>query len=180
MGDITRTIPANSGQDVAAAGNYIFMKSASADVRVVLDQQSVHMQAGDRWDVPEGFKGFRIENETGGSITCELIVDRGGYFRSEVTGNMTITKGANITVNNHTVGVASATLLAADTNRRSVMITNTSTTATVYINVGGAATVNDFPIYPRETITLDAAATVAITAIASAAGTDVRTLTESD
>lgn len=181
MGDIIRTIAANSGQDVAASGNYIFLKSANANVRVVVDQQYVHMQAGDRWDIPQGFKGFRIENETAGSISAEFIVDRGAYVRSEVTGSITLTSGANIIINNHTVGAASATLLAADTTRRSVAITNTSTAETIYINVGGAATVLDFPIYPRETLVLDKSATVAITAIrGGAANVDVRTLQELD
>lgn len=158
MGDITRTLAANSGQDVAAAGNYIFLKTASAGVRVVLKEQSVHMAAGDRWDVPDGFKSFRIENETGSAISCEFVVDRGGYFRSTVSGAVAISQGATLAQINATAGAAAASIAAANATRRSITIQNIDAANTARIGNSGVSALTGLRLRPGEAFTANAAA----------------------
>jgi hypothetical protein len=76
-----------------------------------------------------------------------------------------------------TVGTSVIALIpAALTDRSGIVIKNWSTTQTVYLGatIGEATSSNGYPLAPKDGLSLDVAAGVAIYAVSDAAGADIR------
>lgn len=107
--DINFSIPANSGINLAVKGDFIYLKSASADVLVLVNDQAISMSAGDTQNVTKyeirkftdpdtreripyvvnvGFTDIRVENETGTTITGVIVAGNGGYEKAIALGNV--------------------------------------------------------------------------------------------
>lgn len=96
MGDILRQLAGSAGEDVAKHGDFIFLKSATADIDVIINGQRERMSQGDRRDVSGGFENFRIENTSASANSLRLTVGHGAVSRSEVSGTVTVNEYSGI------------------------------------------------------------------------------------
>jgi len=117
--DLNFSVPANSGINLAVKGDFIYLKSASADVLVFVNEQAISMSAGDTRNITKyelhkftdpdtrervpflinvGFTDIRIENETGSTITGVMVAGNGGYEKAIALGNV------NADLPNSTIG----------------------------------------------------------------------------
>lgn len=86
--DVRKTIPANGSLNVPTRGEFVFIKKASAIVRVVIAGESVEMEAGDVRRVQSPFDGIEIHNATGVDQPVELVIGFGDYNRLVVRGEI--------------------------------------------------------------------------------------------
>lgn len=156
--DIKQIIPAGTQNNVSAAGDYIHLKSATGTVRVELaNGQSIDMTAGDKVRSPR-FKGFVAHNDTGADITAVFVVGEGDFTQGAVTGTITLVRPSNFNgvADVALVATVSAAILAADTTRSSVTLTNITTSAGE-ARIGGAGSVGaaqGTPLQPGESMTI--------------------------
>lgn len=156
--DIKKIIEAGAHQNVAAAGDYIHLKSTSGPVRIDIGGRSVDMSAGDKMKSHD-FRGFVVHNDTVADITCIFVVGEGDFTQGASTGEVTVTKASNFDGVDDVVLAAAADnlLLAADDTRRTAYITNLSGNG-VSIRVGGTGSnsaTKGTPVAPGETLTLN-------------------------
>jgi hypothetical protein len=93
MRDINRRFEANQEQDVAAKGDFIFLKSATGAISIDIQGRGVvGFEVGDSIKVKDAFSGFRIINKTGDINLVEVSVGDGDEFsRSLVSGKFEVT-----------------------------------------------------------------------------------------
>lgn len=109
-----------------------------------------------------------------------LITDDGGLEVSAPPAKQIVTSsvGSTLAAAAVTVGTAAAQVAAAASTRQKLTIKNNSTTATLYLGADNTVTTaTGLPLGPGEGFTVEGT-TAAVWGIASAAGTDVRTLEE--
>lgn len=132
----------------------------------------------------EVFDELRIESPTAQTIKFTMGSGEAGAATAvSISGSVEVTNdvgnplpvsqtfAAAFTQTAVDVGVASAQILAAKANRKFLLVQNNDATATVYLNLtGAAATATDLKLAPGASVVLDQATpSAAITAIASAA-----------
>lgn len=180
------TIPASGQDSRAVIGDFIRIDSATVTLKVILEDEDGVMVAdllmtqGRSVALPVDFSNVRVSNPSGGATTATLEIGRGNISDNELTGTITASRGATLSNAAHTVGVAAAELLAADSTRRSIVIQNLSASDIYLGNDSGVLTTNGLKVGPTQSLTVDKAPEAAIFAIGSAAALDVRTFTESD
>lgn len=86
--DVRKIIPAQSSLNVPMRGEFVFLKVASAKVRVTIHDEPVEMEAGDFRRVVKPFNSFEVKNETGIDQPIELVVGFGTYNRLVVRGDI--------------------------------------------------------------------------------------------
>ena len=93
MRDINRRFEANQEQEVAAKGDFIFLKSATGAVSIDIQGRGVvGFEVGDSIKVKDAFSGFRIINKTDAINLVEVSVGDGDEFgRSLVSGKFEVT-----------------------------------------------------------------------------------------
>ena len=93
MRDINRKLEANQEQEVAAAGDFIFLKSASGAISIDIDGSGVvGFEVGDSIKLKDAFSRFRIINKTDSINLVQLSVGDGDEFdRSIVSGKFEVT-----------------------------------------------------------------------------------------
>lgn len=161
--EIVRTIPANSGQDIGATGDFVYLHTANLPLLVQVAGQTVTMRAGDKRRVAEGFVFFRVENENASDVNAVFIVGRGDYSRQAVTGEVTLTTPATIasTADVSLAATATTQIKAANTDRREIIISNLSTnTQTMRIGESSAGASRGVELAPGASITLQTTAAV--------------------
>ena len=94
MRDIKRILTANQEQEIAAKGDFIFLKSATGAISIDIQGRGVvGLEVGDNIKLKGGFGNFRIVNNTNSTNTIEVAVGDGDEFaRSIVSGSVEITK----------------------------------------------------------------------------------------
>jgi len=155
---INITIQANTSHAIAAAGEFIAIKSASAPFAVEVNGQRADMEAGDAQQVADGFKGFTVHNTSGAAITATLIVGRGDYRVGKLVGEVSIKRPANLAgVGDITFTAAGSKVLrSANTSRASVTIM-ASLANTDTVRIGGPGSVGattGIPLSPGQSLTL--------------------------
>ena len=114
---------------------------------------------------------IKVMDGTPGSLN-NLVVNADGSINVNQVGVSSAVKASA-----QSIGTAAAQLASSPlANRRSILITNNSSTATLYVGDAAVTTASGTPVGPQQSLMLDAGPTVALYAIASAAGTDVRLL----
>lgn len=175
-------LQANTPVDIVVAGNFVRILSASADVQVSIDSREfLTLSQGLSVRPDGGYQRLRVLSATAQQVDIAAGFGSIDDSRLSVTAPVTVARGATLATAAASIGTAAALLLAASATRRSCFIFNNSTTAKLYVGASAAVTAaNGWPIPPQGGLSLDQAPGAAVYAIASAAATDVRTLTESD
>lgn len=100
MGEINRIIAAGGGQTVAITGQTIYLKEATAPVRLVLDEREQYrMQPGDKIRVAVPFTGFRVEDIDGAGVDATFVVTGGDYSQSRIAEEVTVKASVPLDVN---------------------------------------------------------------------------------
>lgn len=160
------TLAANAVYEIHEQGQFFRLLASTGPVRVSfyrrgsLISETDNIQAGYWRRSPPGdyFDKVRVTNLSGSANTLEMLVDQGevGYDRSAGTVTVTgevdnVLKRATVTQNVATVTSTSGILVAANTNRRYLMIQNKDSTGLIHLRLdGNAATLsNGIAIQPK-------------------------------
>lgn len=138
----TYSLDAGQGYTLNFPGGYFRILEADADLHIAFDDGDAYvLPVGVGVPVPEGFKKIRIENQTGGAVTCTIAVGEVGVDDSrfsasgdvdvKVKGGETLSSAADVSL---TANVATL-LSSANSARREIMVSNLSTNGNV-IRVG--------------------------------------------
>jgi len=109
MGDIVRTIAAGGAEKVAAAGDYVHVKTANMAFHLVFEDENygkIEVTQGDQVRLKGDISGFRIENkDLANPLNVELIVGFGAFRAGQLVGSIdSINTIVNpVTVNAHDV-----------------------------------------------------------------------------
>jgi hypothetical protein len=178
MRPYTLKIPAGSEITLPHIGNYVRIKSATVpiNVRVLESNESVQLEQGDDATLT-AFERLEVSHSDGAEQTVILYVGNntrqgsskvGGTLQVNPTQSSTGSQAAAV------VGVASAQLLAANSNRKFLLIQNINPTGEITLNLfGAAAVIGAGPVIaPGETFKLEGMwmPTAQINAIGTAAG----------
>mgnify|MGYP001566627182 CR=1 FL=1 len=143
-----------------------------------------HSQAGSTGTIfsgpTHGARYLRIVATVYTSGTCEVtVVGKAGAVVPSTQPVLNLTDSKTTTFAAPTaasVGVASAQALASNTNRKGLVLVNTSTVETISISIGGTAVLRSgITLLPGGSFTMDdlTFSTAAVAAIASAAATNL-------
>jgi len=92
MGDIIRTITAGGSEKVAAAGDYVHVKTADRAFHLVFEDENygkIEVTQGDQVRLKGDLSGFRIENkDTINALNVELIVGFGAFRAGQLVGSI--------------------------------------------------------------------------------------------
>lgn len=186
MQDYEFTIPAGAERPISARGNFLKLKSTTAEVRVRAEDDSgrivtaLDMKAGISITLPKEFVRIRVTNDTGNEVKVVFIAGMGDLQDSELTGTITASTGTTINADNEAVGLSATEIVSSNSARRSMVILNNSNTD-IYIGHSSSVTTgNGFKIEAGQAITFDKSAQAAIYAIALSAALDVRIMQELD
>jgi hypothetical protein len=183
MGTFTVTLEANKEVVIPETGRYLRIISGSASLAITpdTDGQMTGFQVGMGWKADKPFKILRLLSETLQIVQIMIVNGSIDDDRANIDGDIDATsKGSILSNAAHTVGIAAAELLAANTTRRSVIVQNLSA-GDIYLGSDNTVTTaTGLKVASLQSVTLDKAAPAAIYAIGSGAGLDVRTLEEMD
>lgn len=163
--DINRTLAAGSGENIARQGNFVFVKSSTSPVRVIINGDAQLLQAGDCWTYAGIFDGLRIENTGASAIDVTLTVGAGVLTRSEVNGTVSINQGATVATNQATAGAAAAEIAAADSTRRKLTVQNIDSANTARIGGATVTAANGIRLLPGTGFTFDGSSAASVWAI---------------
>lgn len=185
MRDFEFTIAANGQDPRTVKGDFIKVKSATIELRIVAESKDgrvladLLMSEGAQVALPVQFEKVRVENPTGSSTIAVLILGNGEVSDNQLSGNVSVNHGTSLANAAHTVGTSAAELLAASSTRNNILIKNRDATNSIYIGADNTVTTaNGFEIEAGQGITIDKSPEAAIWAIGAAVGLDVRTLEE--
>lgn len=143
--------------ELAAQGDYVRIRSASVTLTIETDKlDKIEATQGDDFEL-EPFERLRISHESGSEQTVKLIISNGKKAgSSQVSGNITL-GGSAYTQTAATVTNASAQLLAANNDRRTLVIQNNHGSGNIFVRLdGGVATAADgLKIAPGGSILFD-------------------------
>ncbi|PHS23394.1 MAG: hypothetical protein COA83_09905 [Methylophaga sp.] len=185
MRDYEFTIKANGQDRRPVIGSFIKVQSATVDVRIIAEDANgsvvadLKMSEGAWVKLPATpFQTIRIENKEAIEVKVVLIIGLGEVDDSSLVGTISISLASTLSNNAATVGTLAALLIPANSAARSHIILNNSA-GDIYIgNDAAVTTLSGFKITAGQTVTLDKAPTDAIFSVGSAAGLDVRILSE--
>lgn len=158
------TIPAGGMLPIQETGKYFVLLEAGGNVNVTFKRANSTIGNALNIDAPfsigpmlDGMTGVELTAVSGAETVVKIGItdDPVDYLR--VSGVVSINTGSTASVSKVTASNVSDVLLAADATRRSAVIINTSTTDTVYIDTAAAVAGTGFPIYPRQSVTIDKA-----------------------
>lgn len=177
----TFTVPAGTSQEISLAGNYLLVKQSAVDLIIE------HPEGGEKFEASQGddfqisnFKSLIITNNDASDQVVKLTVATNKKAGSakvggsvNVAGSVTLKNGAmtqgRATVSNG----ANVPLLAANNNRRYLMIQNNDTSANLRVTFDGnaATAAQGFRVGPGDSLELPTfAPTGAINAIMETVG----------
>lgn len=175
------SLQAGINQTLSIDGSFFRVITSADEFQVQPDtgHRLAGLQSGMAYDHKKQFKTLDLLSDVNQVIELMAGSGRVEDNRTSISGIVDVS-GKGATINNAavTVGTVAAVLLAANADRRSMIILNNSAND---IYIGSDATVttaNGLKIAAGQTITIDKAPQAAIYAIGSAAGLDVRTLEE--
>lgn len=88
------SVPAGAEFPVKAAGDYIYCKFSTHPVRVMVNQEPVLMEAGDKWRVAGGFTYCTVTNpDPERAALVRLTIGEGDFQRQIVQGEITVNPG---------------------------------------------------------------------------------------
>lgn len=182
------TIPAGGRLPLELSGKHFSLLESGGNVNITFKRRNSAIGSALNVDapfsigpMPDEFESVELTAVSGAPTVVKVGITDDPVEYLRVSGVVSVDTGAAATVSKVTATNVSAPLVAADNARRSIVVMNTNTTETAYINSGGAATINDFPIYPRTPITLDRAPKAAWNVIrGAAANIDLRVIEEFD
>lgn len=123
--------------------------------------------------VTEQVQIVKVYDATAGSI-AGLVVNTDGSLNVNQVGVSAAVKASAVVV-----GVAAVVLPSGGSalaNRRSLLLTNNSSSGTIYVGDAAVTTATGTPIGPQQSVQIDAGPTLALSAIGSGAGLDLRVL----
>lgn len=163
MSDIKRKILAGTSQNVAAAFDFLMVKTTTGPLFVDIGGKIIQMAEGDWWKLEAKVGGFVVSNQSGVDVDCVFIAIEGEYQRAAVVGSVVVVKAATLTSTaDVALGAGAQTLIkASSTNRREIIIKNLSGNASsIRIGENAAAAARGHELMPGESITLTTAAAV--------------------
>lgn len=184
MRDYALTIPANGGNGRDVKGSFIKVKTASVELRVIAENLAgvtvadLKMSQGAYVNLPAVFDKVRVENPTGSQTEAVLIIGLGVVDDSQLSGQVSIGQGQTLKPTAQNMSTTPAQLLAADNNRRGVIIQNNDAAADIFIGDSTVTTANGLKVEAGNALTLDKAAAGEIWAVADTGTPEVRTLEE--
>jgi hypothetical protein len=144
-----KTLAASEAWEVREAGRFFRLLSSAGPVKLDFYRNgsflsSIENVQGGIWrESQEVFDRVRITDQSGGSNAVEVLIDSEhvGYDRLSISGNVT-SQPANGAPSQAAVTVTNvnASMLAANANRRWLLIQNKSASGAIYISFNGAAT----------------------------------------
>ena len=169
MRDYEFSVGAGSQGNRGVNGQFVRVKSATAAIVVIAEDSQgrvvaqMEMESGMAFTLPDVFKTVRVRNDGAGAVTCVLTVGVGQVESSQLTGQITVQKAAQL-MTTPDMAVAAATQVVvkwANPTRREIMITNLSTnTAPVRVGDAGAGAAEGIEVLPGSTVTLTVTDTV--------------------
>lgn len=190
MRDFEFTINANSQDPRVAIGDFIKIKTASIELRIIAETHDgrvladLKMSEGSQVSLPEKYHTIRVENTTGSSTTAVLILGNGEVSDNQLSGNVSVSNavsidvGAAINNNTHTVGTTAVKILSASVTRKSIFIQNRDLANSIYIGKSSVTVANGFEIKAGESLVLDRAPEAEVWSVSSVAGNNVRSFEE--
>lgn len=176
-------LPAGQLVPLTVRGDYLRVISGSAEFQIQPDTSHSlsGMQSGMAYTTDKTFNELKLTSDVTQDVEIMAGLGRVDDNRSSISGTVdTASKGATVASSGETVGTSAVEILAADVQRRGVIIQNLDSAANIYIGGSGVTTGSGLKVEPSGFLVLDKAPQGAIYAIATAAGVDVRVLTESD
>lgn len=144
MQTYTETIGAGQTKKWTDAGNFFRLMQASGPVDVVLYRNGKVMAKAEQINAsfyakPDGgFDAVEVTSQTGQTIKVGIADGEGG--ENVLSGSVTIQNNNGALTNTaKAIATTSQQLLAANPNRRYLLIQNKDTAGKVYVNLGGAA-----------------------------------------
>ncbi len=174
-------------------GYFAFIEALSASGSLKLDalvQVQLAHGAGGRGDLPfrlgqtivSTTRRYQISWEAQAGVIARFVVARDanvlqGDWRPNVL-QVTSVIGTTVAQSAVTIGATEGTLIAANADRKSVLIKNTHATLSLFVGATGVLASDGFEVEPGQTLSLDKT-TAAIIGISTGAGCTVRVLEES-
>ncbi len=163
------SIPAGSTEYIGASGAYLRLKYAPGGVALRVQVQElgidVTLDEGDELRVDEPFSGLRLSHSSGSELEYVIQVGRGAAIGSaQVGGSISVSGAISLsgaqgayTQAVATVTNASGLLIAANSARRVLGVSNQSGTGTVYLNLSGdaATSASGLRLLPGESLWVD-------------------------
>lgn len=142
----TLFLPANTTQEYSLSGNYFLVRQSAIDLTIEnpLTSEKVEASQGDDFQFQD-FKSLLITNSTGADQVIKLTVSNNKKAGSAkvggsvtVSGSVTLANGA-LTQGRASVTNANQAIIAANANRRYLLIQNNDPAAVLRITVDGNA-----------------------------------------
>ena len=143
MREYTVKIGAGTSEEIKVVGDYVRLKTASVAVRIESPDKGefASIQEGDALNL-SAFERIRISHSDAAEQTVTVLIGNGtSADSSKVGGSVAVlpTQAASAAMHDAvTVTNASGVILAANANRKYLLVQNRSLTGTVYINLNGA------------------------------------------
>lgn len=161
------TLQANEQQTVTTAGQFIRCVTASADFKLAVDNGSnMFFAQGIGYYAPGApFKELRLTEVHGAINSIELVIGWGEYAdsRFSIAGGLKLDVGDTLTstLDDNIPAATAQQILAADTTRRRVILTNLPTNPREF-RIGGAATAaaRGAILMPGDTLILETTAAI--------------------
>jgi hypothetical protein len=148
MSYLANSLASGAAWQIEGAGNFFRLLAATGAVRAEfyrngsLISVTDNVQAGFWRESAQPFDRVRLTDQSGGANALEVVIDSDhiGYDRMSISGNISAqAKNGTPTQAAATVTTTSAQLVAANANRRYLLVQNKSTSGTIYLNFAGAA-----------------------------------------
>lgn len=133
------TLAANASQNVDVKGSFFKYKTGVGSITVRTSKgKKVKLTPG-QGVRRENFESLTITDSSGGTNTGVLFIDESEFIDDTLSGTVSIlnSNGA-ITNSQKTVANASAQMIAANANRRYLLIQNNDVTGNIYVRLDGA------------------------------------------
>lgn len=137
---------------MAVYGDYVRLSSASVRIRFETEASKFTLQAGGDVEI-ERFTQILISHDQVTEQTIGIYIGDGDRVGSaNISGQVTVSNSGPTTHTAKTVTSASASMVAANSARKYLLIENDSLTGTIYVNTAGAAATvaNGITIGPGE------------------------------
>lgn len=176
-------LPAGQLVPLTVRGDYLRVISGSAEFQIQPDTSHSlsGMQSGMAYTTDKTFNELKLTSDVTQDVEIMAGLGRVDDNRSSISGTVdTASKGATVASSGETVGTSAVEILAADVQRRGLVIQNNSSADNIFIGGAGVTTSNGLKVSAGNALVLDKAPQGAIYAIGDNAGIDVRVLTEDD
>lgn len=135
-------IPAGGMQHLPISGEKFLIQSTTDVVSVTWGGGRLDgLLAGQGYRVRRGFQQLTLNNDTAGAISGVIQISDDDFIDNRVAGEVALDGGTTFVQTQATVTNADSVLVAANPNRKYLLIQNKDSAGNLYLNYSGVCTV---------------------------------------